>query len=282
MAIAAVASQTDKATAVDLNFSNPVQATNITNLQNIYGAAYSGTKFDFAGVAPNVNATVTATVSGTGYTFQAHVPDYSSTAGEPDGDLGLRYEASQNTSGGLSYKIELWDSTVGNGYTSASIAPELRFLVYDVDGEASQGEYLRFAKNSGLVGYQLGNSPTAAMTYSDQGTSHLFSGRNLNQNENNSSGAGIFYFQNVSSVSFGFEAITRSGATSTSRNGIFSAIDGDLSYLPSFTNVNGGTTLGAASFGAYQSVPEPFTVIGSIIGGTAAFRMRKKLKSTNK
>jgi hypothetical protein len=29
-------------------------------------------------------------------------------------------------------------------------------------------------------------------------------------------------------------------------------------------------------------VPEPFTVIGSIIGGTAAFRMRKKLKSDNK
>jgi hypothetical protein len=28
------------------------------------------------------------------------------------------------------------------------------------------------------------------------------------------------------------------------------------------------------------SVPEPFTIIGTIIGGTAAFRMRKKLKST--
>jgi hypothetical protein len=30
------------------------------------------------------------------------------------------------------------------------------------------------------------------------------------------------------------------------------------------------------------TVPEPFTVIGSLIGGTAAFRMRKKLKSSNK
>jgi hypothetical protein len=29
-----------------------------------------------------------------------------------------------------------------------------------------------------------------------------------------------------------------------------------------------------------QSVPEPLTVIGTIIGGTAAMRMRKKLKST--
>lgn len=29
------------------------------------------------------------------------------------------------------------------------------------------------------------------------------------------------------------------------------------------------------------SVPEPFTIIGSIVGGTAAFRMRKKLKSNS-
>jgi hypothetical protein len=29
-----------------------------------------------------------------------------------------------------------------------------------------------------------------------------------------------------------------------------------------------------------QSVPEPLTVIGTIIGGTVAMRMRKKLKST--
>jgi hypothetical protein len=33
---------------------------------------------------------------------------------------------------------------------------------------------------------------------------------------------------------------------------------------------------------AATSVPEPFTIIGSLIGGTAAVRMRKKLKSTNK
>lgn len=47
-----------------------------------------------------------------------------------------------------------------------------------------------------------------------------------------------------------------------------------------------GTTLeigGAASFAttgpAAAAVPEPFTIIGTIIGGTAAFRLRKKLKS---
>jgi hypothetical protein len=46
-----------------------------------------------------------------------------------------------------------------------------------------------------------------------------------------------------------------------------------------------GTTLtigGAASFattGPVAAVPEPFTIIGTLIGGTAAFRLRKKLKS---
>jgi hypothetical protein len=36
---------------------------------------------------------------------------------------------------------------------------------------------------------------------------------------------------------------------------------------------------GSISATAATAVPEPFTIIGSIIGGTAAFRMRKKLKS---
>ncbi len=33
---------------------------------------------------------------------------------------------------------------------------------------------------------------------------------------------------------------------------------------------------------AAQSVPEPFTIIGTLVGGTAAVRMKKKLKSANK
>jgi DNA-binding beta-propeller fold protein YncE len=32
---------------------------------------------------------------------------------------------------------------------------------------------------------------------------------------------------------------------------------------------------------ASTAVPEPFTIIGTLIGGTAAIRMRKKLKSTS-
>jgi hypothetical protein len=40
--------------------------------------------------------------------------------------------------------------------------------------------------------------------------------------------------------------------------------------------------LGNVSGGAATSVPEPFTIIGTLVGGTAAMRMRKKLKSVDK
>jgi hypothetical protein len=51
----------------------------------------------------------------------------------------------------------------------------------------------------------------------------------------------------------------------------------------------GRTNVGAAvidniQFGAAtaQSVPEPFSIIGTLVGGTAAFRIRKKLADANK
>ncbi len=43
------------------------------------------------------------------------------------------------------------------------------------------------------------------------------------------------------------------------------------------TTVTGGTTTNPGT-----AVPEPFTVIGTTIGGAIAFRMRKRLKVTNK
>jgi hypothetical protein len=43
-------------------------------------------------------------------------------------------------------------------------------------------------------------------------------------------------------------------------------------------NFRFGTTNASTS----TSVPEPFTVIGTLVGGTAALRMRKKLKSAQK
>jgi hypothetical protein len=287
LSLAAVATvcQPEKAAAINLKFANPVQATDIANLQGVYGAAYSGTVMQFTNVAgAGVNATVTAAVYGTGYNWQAQVPNYSTAANEPAGDLGYRYTKAANTTGlgGLNYTIQLWDSTIGSGFTSAYTANTLNFLVYDVDGELEQGEYLRIGKNSGLVGYQLGADTATSMTFTDTPTGYLFSGRDINRNEDSAQGGSILYFENVSSVTFGFEANTRTAINAV--NGVFGAIDADLSYVASYRTVDNGPVTGASSFGAYQStkIPEPFTIVGSLVGGGVALRMRKKLKATSK
>ena len=175
----------------------------------------------------------------------------------------------------MTYKIDLFNS--GSNFTVAAGPTNLRFLAYDVDGEASQGEAVRVFKNNGFSGYQVGNAVNALIA-TEETDSYLFSGRNINRPETDPSGAAIFYFENTNTVTLQFEANTRT-AIGNNNNGVFSAIDGDLSLLA-------GDLSGFASRvdtrATATAVPEPFTVIGSIIGGTAAFRMRKKLKASNK
>jgi hypothetical protein len=166
-------------------------------------------------------------------------------------------------------------------------------LVYDVDGEnafSSQTESLRIFKGdgtSGLTSYQLGGTADSLVVKSEDATSYVF-GKSAagNVTETTVSGDIVLNFTNTNSVLFQFESNTISGA---SPNPVFRAIDGDLSILPNTVDGNGNS--GAAAFGAVVNanaataatdVPEPFTIIGTIIGGGAAMRMRKKLKSRTK
>jgi hypothetical protein len=43
-----------------------------------------------------------------------------------------------------------------------------------------------------------------------------------------------------------------------------------------------GVNLAISATTSSTAVPEPFTIIGTLIGGTAAFRMRKKVKDTDR
>ncbi len=54
-----------------------------------------------------------------------------------------------------------------------------------------------------------------------------------------------------------------------------------ISDSDNFNNL-GGFGLSGSINGATTAVPEPFTIIGTLVGGTAAVRMRKKLKSDQK
>ncbi len=57
---------------------------------------------------------------------------------------------------------------------------------------------------------------------------------------------------------------------------------GFISSVPSRASVpNVYTLTGSISQAGATDVPEPFTIVGTLIGGTAALRMRKKLKANN-
>lgn len=309
MAAVATVSQTDKAAAFDLKFNNTTAVP--TDADYIaadpfgfgFGAGYSRSAIRYTNVAPSVagalgnglDAVFTATPRGTGYSFVEHIPNFRSTTLTAPTTTAAAYQdaaflyqiAGTNTAGatglgkgGLDYKIELFERGTNTRYT----ANALRFLVYDVDGEnttqtsANQDEAVRIAKGAGLVGYQVGNT-AQALIESEDANSYLFSGRRSNVAETDKSGAAIFYFANVNQVDFQFEADTLT-PSSASPNPIFSGIDGDLSLYGTGALTGFATRVDTSA--TATAVPEPFTIIGTLIGGTAALRTRSKLKATTK
>jgi hypothetical protein len=297
LAAVATVSQPDRAAAIDLNFATPDTGTgrpDVSSNPNTFGFNFgpgvSANAIHYKNVASGVDAVVTATMfNGTGtYAFNQHIYNYSvNTAGQPIGDAAfLYYNTGGLGTGGMTYKIDLFqtDGTTHN-YSTAYTATDLRLFAYDIDGEPTQGEALRVFKGtdtSGLLGYQLGS--TSPLAVSEDATSYLFTGPGVNRLETDPSGAALLYFQNTSSVTFQFEANTTSGS---GNNPVFSAIDGDVSLIGNnATNFDAsGHATTAAGFGSYQTatkIPEPFSIIGSLVGGAAAFGMRKKLKATSK
>jgi hypothetical protein len=85
---------------------------------------------------------------------------------------------------------------------------------------------------------------------------------------------------NGGAVNFGF---TNGNGIGTILNGA----DGTTAQVLSFT-VGDGSTTGGGNYGIVAgpvdptAVPEPFTVIGTLVGGAAALRMRKKLANATK
>jgi hypothetical protein len=80
-----------------------------------------------------------------------------------------------------------------------------------------------------------------------------------------------------------FSLFSSGGGNGGGSGGLSGANDGFLSNIFFNNNTNSGD--GRVSISLISSptaVPEPLTIIGTIIGGTAAMRMRKKLKSAGK
>jgi hypothetical protein len=88
--------------------------------------------------------------------------------------------------------------------------------------------------------------------------------------------------------SFGYSA-QNPFTTYTKTFTVQSSESAKFSFLENAPRVAGGTIISnflltntTAPAAAPTSVPEPFTVIGTLVGGTAAIRMRKKLKLDRK
>ncbi len=131
--------------------------------------------------------------------------------------------------------------------------------------------------------YGISPIPTAVFTYvSGDDNSFTYSlDSNLNINFTNGAtvmvaGGTRFSGSKIAGESTSFSTLSRTG--SLFKNGTDTVPLSALSF--SFGDIVGRGTGGlvlTASSGSPTAVPEPFTIVGTIIGGTAALRMRKKL-----
>ena len=253
--------------AVNLDFSNPVGSP---NGNYSLGPYFSSSVISFTNVATvggqSVDMRATATVFGSGYTFQGHFADYSESSGQPNGDLGNRYIASSYGAGGLNYTLNFYLG--GSNFTTAFTLTEFDLLLYDVDGEnsgaAEQTEAFRAYLSDGLTSYRLADSPNSVTATNFTG-GILFNGPGFNVDEDDPSGAVLLTYKNTSSVTLRFEANTIDGALP---NGVFTAIDGDKSII-------GGNT---SDFNPPVAVPEPSGALLLMLAGFVQITTRRRRK----
>jgi hypothetical protein len=150
-----------------------------------------------------------------------------------------------------------------------------------------------FSVNGNLL-QQGGGSNTVTLPGSNNPV--LFSGTWINNNSATPLSRTIYFTAgNTSQISDIFSYTVSNSNNNGTISGSFQSAS-NLGFLPngvsqsdvfqSGTSVpfssNFLTASVATTATAPTSVPEPFTIIGTLIGGTAAFRMKKKLKATNK
>lgn len=254
---------------MDLVFDSPVQST--TNNHSL-GRYYSGFTYDFTNIAPTSGSIIDARISissvSDGYIYNGTFPNYSSASGEPSGDLGYLYTytesntepGSNETIGGITYNISFYEA--GSNFTTPFIIPNFRLLIYDVDGESNQSESVRAFASDGFYAYQIPTNDMITVDIENGGESYLFTGPGINVAENDASGAFIFHYRDTSSIDLQMV----SASTGTLNNGVFSAIDGDLSLIGKNTD----------AFTDPQPIPEPSSILFTALAATGLLLRRNR------
>ena len=265
----------------DIDFSRNIQATNAVNPNNstLGPDYYAGLQLDFADVAwfqgaslgvdarVEINYVVNNNPISPGYEFVGYIPDYNQASNQPEGDLGVYYKSQLNlqnqTIGGITFTISFFES--GSNFSVARELMDFRLLMYDHDGEPGQSESIRLYGSDGLTGYQLG-SGSGIHTHHENDTVR-FDSRGEGHPEDSADGGFIAYYHNTSVVRFDMFATTETWLPAAN-NGIFAAIDGDLS-------LTGGSTAG---FNPYVPIPEPS--FAAIAAGAAACGLFRRSRGT--
>ncbi len=237
---AMVAPQTGRAEPVPLHFDVFSPETNVSNMGNQLGPGYTGgLTMDFLGVATyegtTIDARVTAVVrpntefatGATNRTARGYIPNYKATTSrQPKGDLGFLYAAVDGNSPGITLTISFFDGTGDRRgqFSETYVVPDLRLLIYDVDGEPAQAEWFDASYVDGLYSYTTGTSAVSVTaTPTDAGVHFVGPGKDFQ--ETDTSGAVLLRYHNTSRIDLAFGADQFKGGM----NPVFSAIDGDVS-----------------------------------------------------
>jgi uncharacterized repeat protein (TIGR01451 family) len=237
---AMAAPQLGHAEPVPLRFNTFTPGTNVTNMNNELGPGYTGgLTMDFLAVAiyegTTIDARVTTVVQpgtefATGTTNKTacgYIPNYKAMSpSQPKGDLGLLYAAVGRGTAGITLTLSFFDGTRDRSgkFSEAYVVPDLRLLVYDVDGEPAQAEWFDASYADGLYSYATGTA-APSVTAKPTATGVHFSGPGRDFRETDTSGAVVLRYHNTSRISLAFGAEQHQDGT----NPVFSAIDGDLS-----------------------------------------------------
>jgi hypothetical protein len=170
-----------------------------------------------------------------------------------------------------------YPTTPFDGFSIQQVNGQLNDLwtTYNPGGGDGKGWY----PNGGDFGYtqialQSGQDFESASLFVGSGSFIFLAYELLNNSTSVASGTLSGHtrpFQWLSITGGGFDTIRlRDGGVSS-----ISVLDGNDNSL-AFDKINATVQQTA------QPVPEPFTIVGTLIGGTAALRMRKKLADSNK
>jgi uncharacterized repeat protein (TIGR01451 family) len=237
---AMTAPQLGYAEPVPLHFDTFSPDTNVTNVNNALGPGYSGgLTMDFLHAATyggtTIDARVTAVVrpntefatGTTNRTARGYIPNYKATApGQPKGDLGFLYAAVDGATAGITLTLSFFDGTGDRSgkFSQTYVVPDLRLLVYDVDGEPAQAEWFDASNADGLYSYTTGTAATS-VTATPTAMGVHFVGPGKDFPETDTSGAVLLRYHNTSHITLVFGADQHKDGM----NPVFSAIDGDVS-----------------------------------------------------